>query len=67
MGIAAHLGVLLDVPTFGVAKQKLTGVFQKPGLERGSIEPLLVPNPASLWASLSASLSAASTRCCRFS
>ncbi len=41
VGIAAHLGVLLDVPTFGVAKQKLTGVFTEPGLERGSIEPLL--------------------------
>ena len=33
--------MLLDVPTFGVAKQKLTGVFQEPGLARGSIEPLL--------------------------
>ncbi|GAC1376792.1 MAG: deoxyribonuclease V [Hymenobacter sp.] len=41
MGIAAHLGVLLDVPTFGVAKQKLTGIFTEPGTERGSLEPLL--------------------------
>ena len=41
VGIAAHLGVLLDVPTFGVAKQKLTGVFTEPGPARGSIEPLL--------------------------
>ena len=40
MGIAAHLGVLLDVPTFGVAKQKLTGHFAEPGLAKGSIEPL---------------------------
>ncbi|GAA4359596.1 deoxyribonuclease V [Hymenobacter saemangeumensis] len=41
MGIAAHLGVLLDMPTFGVAKQKLTGRFTEPGTERGSIAPLL--------------------------
>ena len=41
MGIAAHLGVLLDMPTFGVAKQKLTGIFTEPGIARGNIEPLL--------------------------
>ncbi len=40
MGIAAHLGVLLDMPTFGVAKQKLTGTFQEPALSKGSISPL---------------------------
>jgi len=41
MGIAAHLGVLLDMPTFGVAKQKLTGTFQEPASEKGSLTPLL--------------------------
>ncbi|MBG8554143.1 deoxyribonuclease V [Hymenobacter guriensis] len=40
MGIAAHLGVLLDRPTFGVAKNKLTGTFQEPAPEKGSISPL---------------------------
>ncbi|MBC6697590.1 deoxyribonuclease V [Hymenobacter sp. BT190] len=40
MGIAAHIGVLLDMPTFGVAKQKLTGTFQEPAPTRGSISPL---------------------------
>jgi len=40
MGIAAHLGVLLDKPTFGVAKQKLTGNYTEPALTRGSITPL---------------------------
>jgi deoxyribonuclease V len=40
MGIAAHLGVLLDMPTFGVAKQKLTGTFTEPDSARGSITPL---------------------------
>ncbi|QNE38217.1 deoxyribonuclease V [Hymenobacter sp. NBH84] len=40
MGIATQLGVLLDVPTFGVAKQKLTGNYEEPALEKGSITPL---------------------------
>ncbi|QIX62253.1 endonuclease V [Hymenobacter sp. BT18] len=40
MGIAAHLGVMLNRPTFGVAKQKLTGVYQEPALQKGSITPL---------------------------
>ena len=40
MGIAAHLGVLLDLPTFGVAKQKLTGTFEEPAPEKGSLTPL---------------------------
>ncbi len=48
MGIAAHLGVLLDVPTFGVAKQKLTGTFAEPGPERGSITPLTDPKTGEL-------------------
>ena len=44
MGIAAHLGVLLDLPTFGVAKQKLTGTFQEPGTQKGSRSPLTHKN-----------------------
>ena len=48
VGIAAHLGVLLDMPTFGVAKQKLTGVFQEPGPERGNITPLTDPRTGEL-------------------
>jgi deoxyribonuclease V len=41
VGIGAHLGVLLDMPTFGVAKQKLTGTYQEPGPTKGSLTPLL--------------------------
>jgi deoxyribonuclease V len=40
MGIASHLGVLLDRPTFGVAKQKLTGTYTEPAITRGSLTPL---------------------------
>ena len=40
MGIAAQLGVLLDMPTFGVAKQKLTGTYQEPGPVKGDNTPL---------------------------
>ncbi|RSK32454.1 deoxyribonuclease V [Hymenobacter metallilatus] len=40
MGIAAHLGVELNQPTFGVAKQRLTGHFVEPAHSRGSIAPL---------------------------
>ncbi|RFP65786.1 endonuclease V [Hymenobacter lapidiphilus] len=44
MGIAAHLGVELDVPTFGVAKQRLTGVYEEPALTKGSITQLTDKN-----------------------
>jgi deoxyribonuclease V len=36
MGLACHLGVLLDWPTVGVAKSKLTGAFDDLGTEKGS-------------------------------
>jgi deoxyribonuclease V len=34
-GLACHLGVLGDVPTIGVAKSRLVGTYQEPGIERG--------------------------------
>ena len=48
VGIAAHLGVLLDMPTFGVAKNKLTGTFAEPGLTRGEMSPLTDPKTGEL-------------------
>jgi deoxyribonuclease V len=41
LGIAAHLGILLDVPTIGVAKSKLVGDGEEPEKEAGAASPLL--------------------------
>ncbi len=44
MGIAAHLGVLLDMPSIGVAKSRLTGVYKEPGFQKGNQTPLMDKN-----------------------
>jgi len=41
MGLACHLGVLLDWPTVGVAKTRLTGHFSELGEEKGSRADLM--------------------------
>lgn len=40
MGIAAHLGALLDMPSLGVAKKKLCGNHEEPEDRKGSTVPL---------------------------
>lgn len=40
-GVACHLGVLTDLPTVGVAKQRLIGRFETPAPQRGAWSPLL--------------------------
>lgn len=40
LGIASHLGVLLDLPTIGVAKSRLIGTHDEPGEEKGAWQPL---------------------------
>lgn len=40
MGIAAHLGLVLERPTIGCAKKKLVGAFEMPDEEVGSISPI---------------------------
>jgi deoxyribonuclease V len=40
-GLASHLGILIDVPTVGVAKSRLVGFFEMPGERKGSWTPLI--------------------------
>ena len=40
IGLAAHMGVLLDHPSIGCAKSRLTGKHAEPGPERGDWVPL---------------------------
>lgn len=40
-GIACHLGILLDIPSIGAAKSRLTGIHEEPHGERGSQALLL--------------------------
>jgi len=35
LGIAAHLGVITDIPSIGVAKSRLIGKYQEPGVYKG--------------------------------
>lgn len=44
MGIAAHLGTLIDIPTMGCAKKKLYGSYDEPALIKGASTPLKAPN-----------------------
>lgn len=40
LGLAAHLGVVTGLATIGVAKSRLCGDFDEPGLHRGDTSPL---------------------------
>ncbi len=40
MGIATHIGIIIDRPSIGCAKSRLCGAHRDPGLERGSTEDL---------------------------
>ena len=41
MGIAAHFGVVIDTPTLGCAKSLLTGKYDEPAPEAGSVSDLI--------------------------
>ncbi len=43
-GIASYVGVLLDIPTMGIAKKKLYGTYNEPKDIVGSYEPLIAKN-----------------------
>jgi deoxyribonuclease V len=40
-GIACHLGVITGLPTIGVAKSRLVGSHEEPGMQRGDRAPLM--------------------------
>lgn len=40
LGIASHLGVLIDLPTVGVGKSRLFGRYTEPAAEKGAWTPL---------------------------
>lgn len=40
LGIAAHLGVLTDMPSIGVAKSRLVGIYEEPANEKGAMSKL---------------------------
>lgn len=41
LGIASHIGILLDHPSIGCAKSRLCGAYEEPGMERGAYSRLL--------------------------
>lgn len=43
LGIATHLGLVLDIPTIGCAKNVLYGKYEEPEPEAGSSRPLIDP------------------------
>ncbi len=45
LGIASHIGLLIDKPTIGCAKSRLIGTFKEPGNKKGSFSPLVASWP----------------------
>lgn len=41
LGIASHIGVLLQTPTVGSAKSRLVGTFEEPGKKEGAMTELI--------------------------
>lgn len=40
LGIASHIGVILDIPSVGCAKSRLVGEYEEPGKKKGDWSPL---------------------------
>jgi deoxyribonuclease V len=45
MGLATHLGIVLDLPTIGCAKSRLIGTHKEPGKQKGRWRALIDPHP----------------------
>ena len=41
LGIASHIGVILDKPTIGCAKSRLVGEYEEPDDQKGACSPLI--------------------------
>jgi deoxyribonuclease V len=41
LGLASHIGLLLDLPTIGVAKSKFYGDYSQPGEQKGLWTPIM--------------------------
>jgi deoxyribonuclease V len=41
LGIASHIGLILDVPTIGCAKNILVGKYETPNIEAGEYTPIV--------------------------
>jgi deoxyribonuclease V len=52
LGIASHMGLLLDMPAIGCAKSRLFGQYQEPSPERGAYTPLFGAGRAQIGAVL---------------
>ena len=49
LGVASHFGLLVDVPTIGVAKKRLCGKFELPSSEVGALAPLMDKDEQLAW------------------
>ncbi|MDN0125262.1 deoxyribonuclease V [Yersinia aleksiciae] len=49
LGVASHFGLLVDVPTIGVAKSRLCGHFQPLESDNGALQPLIDGNEQLGW------------------
>lgn len=49
LGVASHFGLLVDVPTIGVAKKRLCGKFETLAAEPGALAPLLDKGEQLAW------------------
>ncbi|WP_110779157.1 deoxyribonuclease V [Cronobacter sakazakii] len=49
LGVASHFGMLVDVPTIGVAKKRLCGKFEPLSDEPGAVSPLMDKGEQLAW------------------